>query len=201
MREERRAVALLLVDVINALDYPGSDALARAAMPCGRRILRLAARARTHRVPVVYVNDNFGRWRSDFRATVEACSAEGMPGAALSRLLKPDEHDYFILKPQNSGFYMTSLELLLEAIGVHTVVIVGFSANQCVLFTANDAHMRGYRIVVPEDCTASNSSGLTRAALGHVREALHAETTPAARVRFDLLAKRSPRPRAHSMSP
>jgi nicotinamidase-related amidase len=200
MREERRTVALLLVDVINALDYPGSETLARAAMPCAERIARLTQRARRARVPVIYVNDNFGRWRSDFRATVDACAAEGMPGAQLTRLLRPDEHDYFILKPQNSGFYMTSLELLLEALGVHTIVIVGFSANQCVLFTANDAHMRGYRVVVPQDCTASNASALTKAALEHVREALHAETTPAARVRFDLLAKRPPRPRAHSMS-
>ena len=56
------------------------------------------------------------------------------------------------------------------------MIITGFATNLCVLFTANDAYMRGYRVIVPVDCTASNTATLTRAALAHVTTALRGRT-------------------------
>src|SRR5438105_697185 len=108
---------LILVDVINAFDFPGSAALVRGARQAAPKIEALAARAREARVPVVYVTDNFGRWRSDFAATVEACMAPNQPGRHVTARLRPHDSDYFVLKPQHSGFYCTTLEPLLRHLG------------------------------------------------------------------------------------
>jgi nicotinamidase-related amidase len=191
-RNETASHCVILVDVINAFDFPGSAALVRAAERASREIERLAARARAAHVPVIYVNDNFGQWRSDFGATMKACSRSDQPGRHVTARLRPQEGDYFVLKPQHSGFYCTTLELLLEHLGARTLVIVGFAANLCVLFTANDAYMRGYKIVVPMDCTASNTAALTRSALGHVTTALGGKTTRSSNIVFAAAQNKHP---------
>jgi nicotinamidase-related amidase len=185
--------ALLLIDVINAFDFEGSGPIVRAAERAAPRIDRRAQRAREGNVPVIYVNDNFGQWRSDQEATFRACTREGQPGRRISRRLHPHEGDYYVVKPQHSGFYSTTLELLLDHLGAATLILTGFAANLCVLFTANDAHMRGYRLVVPSDCTASNTRALTTMTLAHVRSSLNGDVRPSSRVDFHHLAKRRKR--------
>lgn len=177
MSEPRTPVALLLIDVINAFDFEGCQPLVRAAEGCVERIVKLRDRCRSAQCPVIYVNDNFGRWRSDFRATVEACSRPDQPGHRVTRALMPGETDYFVLKPRHSAFYCTALELLLEQLGAEQLIVVGFATNICVLYTANDAHMRGYQVIVPADCTASNSPQLTAQALEQMRLVSRTETT------------------------
>ncbi|MBX3201171.1 MAG: cysteine hydrolase [Labilithrix sp.] len=184
--------------MINDFDFEGSRGLVRAAARSARRIEALCDRARAAGVPVVYVNDNFGRWRSDFSTTVRECARPELPASAIIERLRPRAGDYFILKPQHSGFYSTPLELLLAHLRVHTLVLTGFAANLCVLFTANDAHMRGYRLVVPSDCTASNSPSLTRRALEHVETALAGDVRPSSRVDFARLARQRKRPRVQA---
>jgi nicotinamidase-related amidase len=179
-----RRCALLLVDVINALDFEGSEPLVAAALDAAPRIVRLAERARQNEVPVIYVNDNFGQWRSDFRATLQACTAADKPGRAVSSQLAPHETDYFVLKPKHSAFYATPLELLLQSLRIETLVLTGFAANVCVLFSANDAHMRGYSVWVPEDCTAGVTPQLTQHALSHVTHGLHGETRGSDQLHF-----------------
>lgn len=188
-------VCLLLIDVINAFDFPGSSGLARAAAGAALRIDALAARARKQDVPVVYVNDNFGRWRSNFEELVHECIDPRHPGSAVSERLRPHDGDYFVLKPQHSGFYSTPLDLLLEHLGTHTLVMAGFAANLCVVFTANDAHMRGYNLVVARDCVASNTPVLTRDALRHMHGALGAEVPLSAKISFPTLRRRQRRGR------
>src|SRR5438046_867105 len=190
--------ALVLIDVINAFDFPGAAPLVRAAQASAPRIARLLAAARDTGVPVVYVNDNFGRWTSDFQATVRACARSDRPGRAVTALLRPRDGDYFVLKPQHSGFYATPLDLLLTHLRVHTLVLVGFAANLCVLFTANDAHMRGYHVVVPRDACAANAPALTRAALGHVRVALGGSTPAARAVDFESFRGQRRKPRGQT---
>ena len=175
-QSEESPVALLLIDVMNGFDFEGSEGLVEGARRAAPRILALRERAHTDNVPVIYVNDNFGQWRSDFRATVAACSDPRQPGHSVARLLTPTERDYFVLKPRHSAFYCTALEVLLARIKARTLVITGFATNICVFFTANDAHMRGYEVVVPADCTASNSEALTRDALEQMRVVAGART-------------------------
>jgi len=195
----RRGAALLLVDVINAFDFDGAGSLIRAAQRVAPKIESLARRARDAGVPVVYVNDNFGKWRSDFATmTREYARHPGARGAIVARL-RPEPGDYFVLKPQHSGFYSTPLELLLDNLAVHTVVVTGFAADLCVLFTAHDAHMRGYRLVIPQDTTAANTPAAARHALEHVRVALHGATPSSAGVDFARISKGHRRPRGQAL--
>lgn len=189
MAAPRARPALLLVDVVNALDFEGSEALVAAAERAAPRIRALAVRARAERVPVVYANDNFGQWRSDFRSTIEACTAPDKPGREVSHLLKPEPCDYFVLKPQHSAFFATPLDLLLRHLGIGSLVIAGFATDFCVLFTAHEAYMRRYHLYVPEDCTASNSEAITARTLAHLREALGVSTAPSSAVDFRALAR------------
>lgn len=200
MGRARRAsgVALVLIDVINAFDFPGSGPLIRAAKTIAPNIERLAQNARETGAPVVYVNDNFGHWRSDFHATVAACVAPDRPARAVAERLRPVDGDYFVLKPQHSGFYGTPLELLLRHLRVHTVVLAGFATNICVVFTANDAHIRGLHVVVPRDAVAANTLALSRTSLEHVRVALGGTTPRARDVDFTAFRGRRKKPRGQT---
>jgi nicotinamidase-related amidase len=189
VRPSTGRVALLLIDVINGFDFAGSERLVEAASRAAPNIRRLADRARNAGASVIYVNDNFGRWRSDFRATIAACTAPGQPGRDVSRQLLPHDGDLFVLKPQQSGFFSTSLDLLLSHLEVCSLVLAGFATNLCITFTAQDAHMRGYQIWTPSDCTASNTPALTRDALAHLRRAVQARTPKARSIRFEVLGR------------
>ena len=185
----RSTVALLLIDVINDMEFEGSDQLVRHATPMARRIARLKARAAEARIPAIYVNDNFGRWRSDFRRLVEYCTTADVPGRVVARTLRPDAHDYFVLKPMHSAFYGTTLDVLLQQLGVRTLIVTGVAGNICVLFTANDAYMRGMRVFVPQDCVASNTIRENRYALKQMETVLKATTTPSTRLSLATLKK------------
>jgi nicotinamidase-related amidase len=180
----RRRTALLLVDVINPFDFPGGEAFARRALRTARQIRRLSARARWRSVPVIYVNDNLGRWRSDIGDIIAGCRRPGVPGAAVVDLLTPEPEDFVILKSTLSGFYQTPLEAMLRLGRVETVVVGGFAADNCVFFTAADAYMRDYRVVVPSDCVGSESAAAHRTALETMRRLFGAKTPVSARVRL-----------------
>ena len=177
-------IAVLLVDVINDFDFPEAESLLAAAREAVPRIAALLGRARAAGVPVIYVNDNFGRWRSDFRSTVARCSEPSRPGAPLVRQLAPQPGDYFVLKPQHSGFFHTPLELVLQELRTRVLVLCGFAANSCVSFTAHDAHMRGFRLIIPQDTTAANTRDVCAGALRQLEYTLHAVTTESAKLDF-----------------
>ena len=172
---DKAAVALLLIDVINDLEFPEGDLLLRHALPMAKAIARLKRRAKEAGVPVVYANDNFGRWQSNFNNQVEHCLRDRVRGQPVVELLKPDEDDYFVLKPKHSGFYSTALDVLLEYLQVESVILTGIAANICVLFTANDAYMRDFHLYVPRDCVASNTVEENRLALEQMEKVLKAE--------------------------
>ena len=176
--------ALLIVDVINLFDFPRGAAMARRAVRPARRILRLRERAHAGGVPVIYVNDNWGRWRSDFMSIVDDCSRGDRPGASIAQMLAPTPRDFFVLKPHLSGFHETPLDTLLQGGNVTTVVIVGFAADNCVFFTAVEAHMRDYHVVVPSDCCASEVDAERRHALAKMRKFLDANTSASRHLRL-----------------
>ncbi|HEY4310815.1 MAG TPA: isochorismatase family cysteine hydrolase [Pirellulales bacterium] len=172
---DKSPVVLLLIDVINDLDFSDSQELLRFALPMAKRLASLKERAKKHECAVIYVNDNFGRWRSDFKSQVQHCLNDDVPGRKLAELLCPAEDDYFVLKPAHSGFYSTTLEILLKHLEAHTLILTGIATNLCVLFTANDAFLRGYHVCVPRDCVAANSERLSRDCLEQMRTSLKAE--------------------------
>jgi nicotinamidase-related amidase len=176
--------ALLLIDVINDLAFEGSERLVEQAEPMALRVAALKKRATAAGVPTIYVNDNFGQWRSDFRKTVAHCTAKASRGRRVSMRLRPTRDDYFVLKPKHSGFYDTTLETLLRDLKIRRVIVTGIAGNICVLFTANDAYMRGLQIIAPRDCCVSNTAGDNDAALRQIELVLKGDTTPSAQIAF-----------------
>jgi nicotinamidase-related amidase len=152
-----------------------------------RRIAALKKRAKQAGIPVIYVNDNFGRWQSNFNKLLEHCLEDGVRGKALAELLRPDEDDYFVLKPKHSGFYSTTLNTLLDYLRARTLILTGVAANICVLFTANDAYMRDFKLVIPSDCVASNTIEENQYALGQMEKILKADISPSAELDLEKL--------------
>jgi len=184
-------VALLLIDVINDFDCPESEPIGRFIPHMAERIAALKKRAKAAGIPCIYVNDNFGRWRSDLHQLVEYCRREKARCREVMDLLAPERDDYFVLKPMLSGFYATVLEPLLHQLEVKTLILTGVCANVCVLFTAADAYMRGFRIWVPSDCVAAASGTDSGHALDQMRRTFKAEVHPSGEIDVAALARKS----------
>ena len=184
---DKSKAALLLIDVINDFDFPEGEELLKLAMPAGKNIAALKQRAKEAEIPAVYVNDNFGRWQSDFKKIV--AHSRIARGKDFVEMLLPDEHDYFVLKPKHSGFYSTSLQLVLTHLGARNLILTGIAGNNCVLFTANDAYMRDFKIFIPSDCVVSNTEEENRHALKQMETVLKADIKPGSEVDLNALSR------------
>ena len=171
---DKSGAALLLIDVINDFDFPEGEQLLKLALPAGKNIARLKQQAKSNGIPSIYVNDNFGRWQSDFKKIVAHSRDEGR-GKEFVELLLPDEDDYFVLKPKHSGFYSTTLSLLLTHLTAKNLIVTGIAGNNCVLVTANDAYMRDFKLFVPADCVVSNTNEENQHALKQMQTVLKAD--------------------------
>jgi nicotinamidase-related amidase len=190
-RPAHDGTALLVIDMISTWDFAGAEKIVRGAVAIAPRIAALKQRCVRAGVPVVYVNDNRGRWRSEFRELVRVSIAESDAGAAIAKHLQPEEGDYSVLKPKHSAFYATPLDLLLRHLRVTRLLVGGVASEQCIVMSAAEAKMRDYDVVVPSDCIADQTPARTARALRHLREALAIETTLSARVRLPA-RRRSP---------
>jgi nicotinamidase-related amidase len=185
---DKCACALLLIDWINDLEFDSGEKLLPRALAAAKATAALRQRAKQAGVPVIYCNDNFGKWRSDFRSLLDHVLKDEVRGRPIAQLLAPDEQDYFVLKPKHSGFHSTSLDVLLAHLGASTLILTGIAGNFCVLFTAQDAYMRDFRLLVPRDCIASEEEADDRHALEHMAKVCKADIGPSADV--DLRALR-----------
>src|SRR4051812_21253119 len=142
------------------------------------RLAELKARCSQEGIPSIYVNDNFGKWQSDFKKLLDHCLNENVRGREIVQKLKPAEEDYFVLKPKHSGFFSSTLDTLLEYLNARTLILTGIAGNICVLFTANDAYMRDFNLVVPADCASSNTKEENDHALELISKVLKADIRP-----------------------
>lgn len=181
-------VALMIIDMINDLEFEGGEQVAAPALAAAERIATLKREARARDIPVIYANDNFGKWRSDFREVVKHCLEDGVRGQRIVELLAPDRDDYFVLKPKHSAFFESTLATLLEHLGTQHLILTGITADICVLMTASDAYMRDYRVHVPPDCVASLESIDTKQALRYMQRVLNADVTQSTELDLDALA-------------
>ena len=188
---DKSDTALLLIDVINDLEFDGGEKLLTQALRMAAALSKLKARAKTAGIPAIYANDNFGRWRSDFPRLVQYCLGQEIRGKPVVAQLAPDPDDYFVLKPKHSGFYQTNLDILLNYLGVTTLILTGMAADICVLFTANDAYMRDLRLIVPPDCVASEQAEQSRLVLKLMQRVLKAEIKPSRKIKFNARPRRS----------
>lgn len=194
---DKSNVALVLIDVINDLEFNSGPKVLRHALPMAGRLVRLKKRAKKAGVPAIYVNDNFGKWQSDFKKILAHCLEDDVCGKPVAEMLRPDEDDYFVLKPKHSGFFSTTLDTLLNYLGVKTLILTGLTGDICVLFTAHDAYMRDFNLVIPADCVASSDLKENKYTLEKMERLMDADIRPSTRIDFARLkqkAKRAPEP-------
>lgn len=180
--------ALVIVDFINPLNFPGAEKLAKPALAAARATVRLREQLAKQKVAVIYANDNYGAWTSDFQALVAQCCARDDLSGEIARLVAPRPGDITLLKPRHSAFYCTALELLLKEMGAKDLIVAGLATDMCVQMTAADAFLRGYEGVwVPSDCTAAETTAAKAASIKYMKDVLKCDVRPASRV----TAKRS----------
>ena len=184
---DKSSVVLLLIDVINDLEFEGAEQTLEQALPMAEALASLKKRAKQAGIPAVYVNDNYGRWQSNFERIVDHVIDTDTRGQPIAEMLRPEMDDYFVLKPKHSGFFSSTLDTLLEYLEASTLIITGIATDICVLFTANDAYMRDFFIVVPEDCVAAKGKEANDSALDLMRTVLKADTTPSNQLDFERL--------------
>jgi nicotinamidase-related amidase len=173
--EGGRTCALVVVDMINTYGHPDADLLVESVREVLPAVTRALAGARGHGVEVIYVNDNFGRWRSHHDELV-AAALDG-PYAELVEPLLPDEESLFVVKARHSVFYQTPLEYLLQQQGIGHIVLCGQATEQCVLYSALDAHIRHLEVTVLRDAVAHIHPDLAEAALRMMERNMGARLT------------------------
>ena len=180
----RSPVVLLLVDVVNHFEFPDGEAILKNALLIAPRLARLKKRARDSNIPVVYVNDNFGQWRSDSGKLLAHCLRTDCAGKPFVEAIQPDEQDYCVLKPMHSAFFQTPLDLLLRHLGASSIILAGIATNSCILCTAHDANMREFKVTVVSDCCAARSAREHNEAIENIREMADARVVTLSSLRF-----------------
>lgn len=170
--------ALLIIDMLNAFDFDHAEPLIRAAERLVDPINALRERARAADVPVIFVNDNYGRWHDEPSELFAWLTRDDARGAEIARRLAPRDDEYFVIKPEASGFYATTLPALLPRLDVTALVLTGVAVEMCVQFTAADAHMREYPLWVPADAVAGTSAERERSALEIIGGSIKADIRP-----------------------
>lgn len=168
--------AILIIDLLNTFDFDGGDALKDIVADMIAPLRDFRRQAREAEVPVIFVNDNYGRWH-DEPSELIAFAIAGKGGDVI-REVAPANGDYFVIKPESSGFYATTLPALLPRLGVSRLVLIGVAADICVLFTAADAHMREYDLWVPRDLVASHHDERARWSLEMMENGMSADIRP-----------------------
>lgn len=189
---------LLIIDMINDMRFDEADAMAEPALAAAETIARLRDEADRLGIPVVYVNDNYGQWHSERSRIVKRCREASDVARQLVDLVAPRDDDYFVIKPQVSGFYATNLQVLLPKLGVNRLILTGLAADICVLFTAADAHMRAYDLWTPADAVASSRPEHQAWALQILQKAMDAEIASTSELQLaDWLGRERAASRAH----
>lgn len=181
---------LILIDVINHFEFPDGEKVLRQALSIAPKIAHLKKRAQAAGMSTIYVNDNFGQWRSDASRLLEYCTRPEAAGKSFVEQIQPGKNDYFVLKPMHSAFYQTPLEVLLRYLEASTLVVAGLTTNSCIVCTAHDAKMREFELYVPADCSAARTAKEHRRAIEHIRMMAAGRVMPSASLRLNEIIRR-----------
>ncbi|BCB01887.1 isochorismatase family cysteine hydrolase [Bacillus sp. KH172YL63] len=168
--------ALLVIDIMNPFDFSHGETLAHHTRNIVGPINALRRYCQQHRHPTIYINDHYELWKADYKEIYQKCHNEVSDG--IMTPLQPKEEDFFLIKPKHSAFYGTALNTLLHHLSVKNLIITGIAGNICVLFTANDAYMREFSLMVPGDAIASVSEEDNHYALTMMKNVLKASIAP-----------------------
>jgi len=178
-------LALLIIDMVTDFEFHDGAKLFQRALPAAKAIAELKRKAKLADVPVLYVNDNYGKWQEDFGEQAARIERTSYHGGRIIKLLKPEKDDFYVLKPHRSGFYETPLRVLLESLGVKELILTGVTTDMSILFTANDAYMRKFTVRVPGDCTAASDDETHRLAIEFIERVIKADISPSTEIQFE----------------
>ncbi|CAI9395259.1 MULTISPECIES: isochorismatase family cysteine hydrolase [Bacillaceae] len=150
---ESSETALLIIDMINDFNFEHGNILAEKALKIADQIQLLKKQCEKENIPIIYINDHYNLWQAELNKVIEYCKNE--KSESVIGKIKPTDKDYFLIKPRHSAFYGTALHTLLTQLQVKKLILSGIAGNICVLFTANDAYMREYPLLIPDNCIAS----------------------------------------------
>jgi nicotinamidase-related amidase len=171
--------ALIVVDMLNTYDHPDADKLSSSVEQMVPNLVSLIERARDEDVVTIYVNDNWGAWKSERDELIESARNGARPD--LVEPILPREDDLFVVKARHSTFYQTPLEYLLDReLEVDRIVLAGQVTEQCILYSALDAYIRHLSVVIPDDAVAHIHEDLAQASLRMMERNMDAEVTGAA---------------------
>lgn len=170
---------LLLIDVINDFDFPQNEYLLSRTAALSAAIRNLKELCKRAGLPCIYINDNHGKWRSDVHAVLQNALRHDAPGHEFVAALAPAPDDYIVLKPKHSAFFATPLQTLLESFGAKILVLAGITSNACVMISACDAYVYGYKLFVPRDCVAALTPEAQEEAMHLMQKSFGADTRPA----------------------
>jgi nicotinamidase-related amidase len=173
--------ALIVIDMLNAYDHEDAEALAESVKENLPQIVELRNTAgERDDVMLVYVQDNYDSWNAERDDLVERACQGKHP--ELVEPIAPVGRVALLQKGRHSIYYQTALDHLLQVEDVKRVILVGQVTEQCILYSALDAHLRGYDVIVPPDAVAHIDEDLAGAALEMMKRNMHADLTPAAEV-------------------
>jgi nicotinamidase-related amidase len=156
--------AVLVVDMLNAYRHPDADLLAPNVAEIIDPLCGLIARAgSSEAVDLIYVNDNYGDFTADYRDILRSALEGERPD--LVEPIVPQRGCRILTKVRHSAFYSTPLGYLLGQLGTRRVILSGQVTEQCILYSALDAYVRHFEVVVPSDAVAHIDEGLAAAAL------------------------------------
>jgi nicotinamidase-related amidase len=171
------STALVVVDMLNRYDHEDAEPLRDSAREVVPVIADLIARAKDDGTPIVYVNDNHGDWNMGRGGLTRW--ALGGKDPALVEPIAPPKDIPFLVKARHSAFYATQLEYMLREQGVDRVILTGQVTEQCILYTALDAYIRHFDVVIPRDAVAHIHEDLADAALRMMETNMRAEVLDA----------------------
>src|SRR5918998_492522 len=174
--------ALIVVDMLSSYDHADAEKLTRSVQESLPAMIGLIRRAREDGALTIYVNDNYGNWNSNRDELLQTALAGRFP--ELVDPIAPREEDLFVVKARHSIFYGTPLEYLLGQEDVDRVVLIGQVTEQCILYSALDAYIRHFEVVVPRDAVAHIHEHLAEASLELMELNMDAEVVTAADCRF-----------------
>ncbi len=131
-------------------------------------------RVREMEIPIIFTQDWHRENDSEFKIWPKHCIA-GTEGAEIIDELDPKQSDIYIKKRRYSAFFSTDLDLTLREMGARRLVVAGVVTNICVLHTVADAVMRGYDVVVLEDCTTALTKEDHEYGIRHMKDVLSAQ--------------------------
>ena len=184
---DKSKTVLLIIDMISDFEFEDGEKLYPHAERMAKNLAEFTRKARKAKIPVVYINDNFGKWRSDFKKQLKHSQSISVRGHKIARLLAPKRDDYFVLKAKHSAFYSTMLDILLDYFGAETLILTGVATDICILFTANDAYMRDFKLLIPSDCVAANEEKTSEETLKYLERILKADTRPSSEINLGKL--------------